>query len=105
MLIRLEGARRTMGVRDAVAAAREAGRKYISVASEVLGRKGRVIKRTDHAITNKPRSPRPRQCQIRDHGQRHCPCEVRVGEGRPFSVVGTSIMGLMMLGAAMGDSV
>lgn len=37
MLIRLEGARRTMGVRDAVAAAREAGRKYISVASEVLG--------------------------------------------------------------------
>lgn len=37
MLIRLERARRTMNVRDAVAAAREAGRKYISVASEVLG--------------------------------------------------------------------
>ena len=37
MLIRLEGARRTMNVRDAVDAAREAGRKYISVASEVLG--------------------------------------------------------------------
>lgn len=37
MLIRLEGARKTMGVKDAVAAAREAGRKYISVASEVLG--------------------------------------------------------------------
>lgn len=37
MLIRLEGARRTMQVREAVAAAREAGRKYISVASEVLG--------------------------------------------------------------------
>ena len=37
MLIRLEGARRTMTVRDAVAAAREAGRKYITVASEVLG--------------------------------------------------------------------
>ena len=37
MLIRLEGARRTMSVRDAVAAARDAGRKYISVASEVLG--------------------------------------------------------------------
>lgn len=37
MLIRLEGARRSMSVRDAVAAAREAGRKYISVASEVLG--------------------------------------------------------------------
>ena len=37
MLIRLEGARRTMSVGDAVAAAREAGRKYISVASEVLG--------------------------------------------------------------------
>ena len=37
MLIRLESARKTMGVADAVAAAREAGRKYISVASEVLG--------------------------------------------------------------------
>ena len=32
MLIRLEGARKTMEVRAAVAAAREAGRKYISVA-------------------------------------------------------------------------
>ena len=37
MLIRLENARRTMGVKAAVAAAREAGRKYISVASEILG--------------------------------------------------------------------
>lgn len=37
MLIRLEGARRNMSVVAAVAAAREAGRKYISVASEVLG--------------------------------------------------------------------
>lgn len=37
MLIRLEGARKVMDVRDAVAAAREAGQKYISVASELLG--------------------------------------------------------------------
>jgi len=37
MLIRLDGARKAMKVVDAVAAAREAGRKYISVASEVLG--------------------------------------------------------------------
>lgn len=37
MLIRLEGARKSLKVVDAVAAAREAGRKYISVASEVLG--------------------------------------------------------------------
>ena len=37
MLIRLGGARKTMRVAEAVAAAREAGRKYISVASEVLG--------------------------------------------------------------------
>ncbi len=36
MLIRLESARKTMAVGDAVAAARDAGRKYISVASEVL---------------------------------------------------------------------
>jgi PTS system mannose-specific IIA component len=37
MLIRLEGARRSMNVRQAVAAAREAGQKYISVASDLLG--------------------------------------------------------------------
>ena len=37
MLIRLKGARKVMSVRAAVAAAREAGRKYISVASEILG--------------------------------------------------------------------
>jgi len=37
MLIRLGSARKSMQVVEAVAAAREAGRKYISVASEVLG--------------------------------------------------------------------
>ena len=37
MLIRLEGARKMLKVKAAVAAARDAGRKYISVASEVLG--------------------------------------------------------------------
>lgn len=37
MLIRLEGARKAMKVTDAVTAARDAGRKYISVASQVLG--------------------------------------------------------------------
>ena len=37
MLIRLDGARKTMQVKAAAAAAREAGRKYISVASKILG--------------------------------------------------------------------
>ncbi len=37
MLIRLASARKAMTVVAAVAAAREAGRKYITVASEVLG--------------------------------------------------------------------
>jgi PTS system mannose-specific IIA component len=37
MLIRLESARKKMPVVQAVAAAREAGTKYISVASELLG--------------------------------------------------------------------
>ena len=37
MLIRLEGARKMMNIKAAIAAARDAGRKYISVASEVLG--------------------------------------------------------------------
>ena len=36
MLIRLGGARKAMKVVDAVAAARDAGRKYITVASEML---------------------------------------------------------------------
>lgn len=37
MLIRLASARQSMGVTEAVAAARDAGKKYISVASEILG--------------------------------------------------------------------
>ena len=37
MLIRLASARRTMKLKSAVAAARDAGRKYISVASDILG--------------------------------------------------------------------
>jgi len=37
MLIRLASARRTMKIKAAVAAARYAGRKYISVASDLLG--------------------------------------------------------------------
>ena len=37
MLIRLEGARRNLPIKAAVAAARDAGRKYITVASEMLG--------------------------------------------------------------------
>ncbi|MGP1354198.1 MAG: PTS sugar transporter subunit IIA [Parasphingopyxis sp.] len=37
MLIRLASARQSMSVTDAIAAAREAGKKYISVASEILG--------------------------------------------------------------------
>jgi mannose PTS system EIIA component len=37
MLIRLESARKSMNIGAAVAAAREAGQKYISVASELLG--------------------------------------------------------------------
>src|SRR3546814_6907377 len=38
MLIRLESARKSMTVQKAVAAAREAGQKYISVESELLGK-------------------------------------------------------------------
>lgn len=37
MLIRLAGARKTMGVVEAVNAAQQAGRNYITVASEFLG--------------------------------------------------------------------
>ena len=37
MLIRLASARQSMSVTEAVAAARDAGKKYISVASEILG--------------------------------------------------------------------
>jgi PTS system mannose-specific IIA component len=37
MLIRLESARKAMDLRAAVIAAKEAGQKYISVASEMLG--------------------------------------------------------------------
>ena len=40
MLIRLAGARKTMSVTQAVAAAQQAGRTYITVASELLGAEG-----------------------------------------------------------------
>ncbi|MEL6875276.1 MAG: PTS sugar transporter subunit IIA [Pseudomonadota bacterium] len=40
MLIRLDGARKCMDVEEAVNAAKEAGQKYISVASEILGAEG-----------------------------------------------------------------
>jgi PTS system mannose-specific IIA component len=56
MLIRLEGARKVMGVRAAVAAAREAGRKYISVA------------RDRHH--QQARAPRPGERQIRQSRKR-----------------------------------
>lgn len=39
MLIRLDSARKNMNVQEAVAAARDAGKKYISVASDLLGEK------------------------------------------------------------------
>jgi len=42
MLIRLAGARDKMGIGEAVAAAREAGRNYITVASEFLGEEQQV---------------------------------------------------------------
>ncbi|MEO9633884.1 MAG: PTS sugar transporter subunit IIA [Parasphingorhabdus sp.] len=37
MLIRLDGARKCMDIVSAISAAKEAGQKYISVASEILG--------------------------------------------------------------------
>lgn len=37
MLIRLAGARKTMNIKDAVMATRDAGRNYITIASEFLG--------------------------------------------------------------------
>lgn len=40
MLIRLAGARKDMPIAQAVAAARDAGRNYITIASEFLGHKG-----------------------------------------------------------------
>ncbi|PZO67613.1 MAG: PTS fructose transporter subunit IIA [Pelagerythrobacter marensis] len=42
MLIRLAGARKAMSVGDAVAAARDAGRNYITVASELLKQEART---------------------------------------------------------------
>ena len=54
MLIRLEGARKVMAVHAAVAAAREAGRKYISVASRDPRGGGRLTAVSQAvAITNK----------------------------------------------------
>ena len=50
------------------------------------------------------RPPRPRQRQVR-HPRLDAAVRGRGREGRAGSVTGTSIMGLMMLGAAMGDTI
>lgn len=42
MLIRLAGARKELPIREAVTAARDAGRNYITVASEFLGQKAKA---------------------------------------------------------------
>lgn len=47
MLIRLAGARTELGVTQAVAAARDAGRNYITIASEFLARPSEEIKGAD----------------------------------------------------------
>jgi PTS system mannose-specific IIA component len=39
MLIRLDSARKTVSLGEAILAASEAGKKYISVASAILGKK------------------------------------------------------------------
>ena len=46
MLIRLAGARKAMNVVDAVQAAQQAGRNYITVASEFLGHDGSSSRKT-----------------------------------------------------------
>ncbi|MEO1968332.1 MAG: PTS sugar transporter subunit IIA [Sphingomonadaceae bacterium] len=46
MLIRLAGARKAMNVVDAVQAAQQAGRNYITVASEFLGQDGTASRKT-----------------------------------------------------------
>lgn len=42
MLIRLAGARKTMNIKAAVGAARDAGRNYITIASEFLGHEAKA---------------------------------------------------------------
>ena len=97
MLIRLESARRTMSVTKAVAAAREAGTKYISVASanSMLSKTVRISnKRGLHARASAKfvTLATGLDATIMVRKDAH-------------EVIGTSIMGLMMLGAAMGDEI
>ena len=42
MLIRLAGVRKEAGVSEAVVAARDAGQSYITIASELLGKKAKA---------------------------------------------------------------
>ena len=104
MLIRLEGARKAMGVRAAVAAAREAGRKYISVASEILGRGGRLtaVSREVEITNQRGLHARASAKFVNLAAELDARIEVEKDGNR---VCGTSIMGLMMLGAAMGDTI
>ena len=102
MLIRLEGARKVMGVHAAVAAAREAGRKYISRRlRDPRGSGGLTALSRDGPDHQQARPPRPGQRQVRqprraldadDRGREgrqpgvrhldHGPDDARRGDGR-----------------------
>ena len=106
MLIRLEGARKVMPVHAAVAAAREAGRKYISVASrDPRGGRGLTARQPRGPDHQQARAPCPGQRQVRQSRQRarrqdrgregrqpglrhldHGPDDARRGDGRQIVI-------------------
>ncbi len=103
MLIRLGSARKSMKVVDAVAG-RARGRPQIYLRRlRGAGRGGGMTVRRTVAITNRRGLHARASAKFVTLASTQ-PCEVQV-EKDSSSVTGTSIMGLMMLGAAKGDSI
>ena len=120
MLIKLASVRETESLEEAVASAQEAGRKYINVASRLLNVE-RSAARSDLVLRAAGCSRRrftenpPCQRRHRQPAGPACACRRQVRQGRravrrdievakdDMVVPGTSIMGLMVLAAALGS--
>ncbi len=109
MLIRLAGVRNSMAVTDAVVAARDAGRNYITIASEFLGNRRRpnMTQAARRAVTIVNQRGLHARASAKFVGAvAELPDTVRVRVVKDaHEAGGGSILGLMMLGAAKGDTV
>ena len=99
MLIKLASVRQTEPLREAVIAAQEAGRKYINVAEPAAQRRPSLISRTAVIVNQRGLHARAAAKFVRV--AEDFDCQIQVVRDDQV-VAGTSILGLMLLGAGVG---